>query len=245
MIANRFNPLGTQKKTPAMQYIREGLIAQWDGVENAGFGKHSDSPKTWKDLTGNHVATPSGSPVFKEDCVYFDGDTSKLADVGDPQTSNAKLTFNSPLIKDATNANEITVEVVFKPIRQTYSSINGGYIGFCNNVRTAWFWSSYNYAVSAYSYKTDDNLSVNLKWDDYNNKKMSVVLRKGDFILNGATIANLDGGGVVTDDTCHIGYIQGYQHGRAEIYAIRVYNRILTDAEIAHNYAVDKERFGL
>ncbi|MBR2714198.1 MAG: hypothetical protein IKB76_05435, partial [Kiritimatiellae bacterium] len=29
------------------------------------------------------------------------------------------------------------------------------------------------------------------------------------------------------------------------VFAIRCYNRILTDAEIAHNYAIDKARFNL
>ena len=38
---------------PASNYIQDGLIAMYDGIENAGAGQHSDSAITWKDLSGN------------------------------------------------------------------------------------------------------------------------------------------------------------------------------------------------
>lgn len=57
MIANRFNPLGVKKMTPAMRYSQDGLIAHWDALENIGYGKHDANATVWKDLAGNTNAT--------------------------------------------------------------------------------------------------------------------------------------------------------------------------------------------
>ncbi|MBQ6338440.1 MAG: hypothetical protein IJI36_04770 [Kiritimatiellae bacterium] len=35
------------------QYATDGLVAWFDGYENAGFGQHSTTANTWKDLSGN------------------------------------------------------------------------------------------------------------------------------------------------------------------------------------------------
>ena len=37
----------------ATDYVQDGLIAMWDGIENAGFGIHDSEAAIWKDLTEN------------------------------------------------------------------------------------------------------------------------------------------------------------------------------------------------
>ena len=37
----------------ASDYVQDGLVAMWDGIENAGWGVHDPNATTWKDLTGN------------------------------------------------------------------------------------------------------------------------------------------------------------------------------------------------
>ena len=32
---------------PASAYIQNGLVAQWDGIDNAGTGVHLDTPSVW------------------------------------------------------------------------------------------------------------------------------------------------------------------------------------------------------
>jgi hypothetical protein len=34
-------------------YVQSGLIAQWDGINNAGTGTHDPTATTWKDLKGS------------------------------------------------------------------------------------------------------------------------------------------------------------------------------------------------
>lgn len=38
-------------------YVQDGLIAQWDGIDNTGIGVHDPGAKVWKDLTGNYDLT--------------------------------------------------------------------------------------------------------------------------------------------------------------------------------------------
>ncbi|MBO7688218.1 MAG: hypothetical protein J6V72_17675, partial [Kiritimatiellae bacterium] len=34
-------------------YVQDGLITQWDGIDNAGTGAHNPNATVWKDLAGN------------------------------------------------------------------------------------------------------------------------------------------------------------------------------------------------
>ena len=38
----------------AKSYVQDGLVAMWDGIENAGWGTHNGSATTWTDLSGNN-----------------------------------------------------------------------------------------------------------------------------------------------------------------------------------------------
>ena len=44
-------------------YISDGLVAQWDGIENAGVGVHDNATQTWTDLTGNGWDAKNGMNV--------------------------------------------------------------------------------------------------------------------------------------------------------------------------------------
>ena len=37
----------------AASYAQDGLVGQWDGIENAGVGLHDATTNYWTDLTGN------------------------------------------------------------------------------------------------------------------------------------------------------------------------------------------------
>ena len=53
-------------------YVQRGLIAQWDGIDNAGTGVHNHNATVWKDLKGNLDMTltskgrwmPRGNALF-------------------------------------------------------------------------------------------------------------------------------------------------------------------------------------
>ena len=55
MIAARssINAPATKTEYTAKDYIQDGLVAMWDGIENAGPGKHDDKATVWVDISGN------------------------------------------------------------------------------------------------------------------------------------------------------------------------------------------------
>ena len=69
----------------ASNYVRDGLIAMWDGIENVGFGVHDESATSWKDLAGDRDATLIGG-AWDVDCLT--GKDKILA-----QCSNNPLNF--------------------------------------------------------------------------------------------------------------------------------------------------------
>ena len=45
--------IGTAQTYTAASYVQNGLVGQWDGIENAGAGLHDATAVYWTDLTGN------------------------------------------------------------------------------------------------------------------------------------------------------------------------------------------------
>ena len=52
----------------ARAYVQDGLIAQWDAIENAGYGQHDGAPTVWKDLSrsGYDIALPASGVVVSD-----------------------------------------------------------------------------------------------------------------------------------------------------------------------------------
>ena len=46
---------------PSTAYVRDGLVAQWDGIDNAGVGQHVTSLTEWVDLVGTNKIIFSGA----------------------------------------------------------------------------------------------------------------------------------------------------------------------------------------
>lgn len=43
----------TAAAIPASEYVQDGLVGLWDGIENSGDRSHDDQATVWKDLSGN------------------------------------------------------------------------------------------------------------------------------------------------------------------------------------------------
>ena len=62
----------------AKDYVQDGLIAMWDGIENAGWGVHDPNATVWRDLLGDNDITFEHGPAWDGDCAIFDGYTKGL-----------------------------------------------------------------------------------------------------------------------------------------------------------------------
>ena len=223
----------------AKDYVQDGLVAMWDGIENAGWGVHDAEATTWKDLIGNgDMSLTYGSMTFSESaCVV----------------TNGLLRTTLGQIATALNGKEITVEAVYVATGRGYPIIapnsspalniwnNGGNsmlfnifgsnigdLGWMVTVRDSSTppLSHLVYAVSESDGNCRGYLDGALKKTD----TLPATLTTGYSTAQDFGIGNSSSSGMSFD---------------GQMSAMRIYSRALTAAEIANNYAVDKERFNL
>ena len=61
----------------AKDYVQDGLIAMWDGIENAGWGSHDSDITIWKDLIGG-----IGDATIDRNLITFMTDHVYISQVG-------------------------------------------------------------------------------------------------------------------------------------------------------------------
>lgn len=220
-------------------YVQNGLVAQWDGIDNAGAGEaHNASATKWVDLKGGYEFAITGVTVGEKH-LYFSGATSSY---GCLTGDNAYLAFH---------AGEKTVEIccAFEGTASSQVVLHGPagtgvaygkYVG-----------SSINYvlihnAVKSWCFAYPGITTTNTVAMPY--KASNAIL--GTFYCNAMTKRE------VTDKTAYWGAFEsadanawiGKQASNAnpfkgKIFAIRVYNRYLSGEELEQNLAVDRKRF--
>ncbi len=93
---------GEVVKDSSNEYIKNGLMVAYDGINNTGNG-HNDTATVWKDLSGNgNDGTLKGEPTWQNDCLKFNG-TDSWVDIGKMNYENVTLeavVMNSNEIKD-------------------------------------------------------------------------------------------------------------------------------------------------
>ena len=220
---------GSQETAWVNPYVTDGLVAMWDGEWNVGGGVHDANATTWKDLIGNRDATLSGSYSWGSN--YWDAQS--VSGRGLARWDGTNLPSNQ------------TWEIVIHP---SASSGYGRIVAEGMNVPSPIIRTEAN-LVYMYGYGMDAGHSV----IGLNNRDIhlhTIVHPSG-----GMMDYHIDGNSTWTHSTSSdsLGSAYGYFANRsdynrgidAEYYCVRLYSRVLTAAEIAANYAIDKERFGL
>lgn len=201
----------------AKDYIQDGLVAMWDGIENAGWGVHDENATTWKDLTGNeHTATLTDKGHFETN--YLD----KVVDGAGAVAEMFSWSF---------------VEIVFSATTGTRNSL----ILFANSGTTGkiiwaagYLGQTYGKAfpiasLSSTMYYATEIGSVNNSY--YNGLE---VENTGSVQAWGGRSKIYIGG---RDDNAN--------SDPGKYYSLRFYNRVLSPEEIAYNYSIDNKRFNL
>ena len=226
----------------AKSYVQDGLVAMWDGVENAGWGTHSNSTTTWVDLTGNgYDATQLLATGWHwgKDCY-----------VGDLQNGHAfqvPLSFSSALHE---LVNSHTIEYVFRPFAKSrmvpfgqYGG-NGGMDAECDgSIAVRWY------------YNNAPNIAYVAAWNWFDIDKcrrltasaVSSSSNIAPFVCSNsrATAAAAQSISINAD----VNFRLGGEPARTnmsilgELCNVRVYNRPLAVAEMEQNNIVDNKRF--
>jgi hypothetical protein len=211
-------------------YLADGLILHLDGINNTGTG-HSSALTVWKDLTTNEYDTQLFDATIGEHSIIFDGIHSYgIIDTG--------LNIPSPS----------TIEIVLKTPRR-----NSIYFQDKTNTHSLGYWGTVSGFPTTKSTQPTFPVEANSPLD---NGEIFTLTRNytsdTNVELKLNTVAMTQSGA----DNNWIGQSAGTNYlGRrgagsnptypfsGEIYAVRIYDHILTDAEIASNYAVDQVRF--
>ena len=207
----------------ARDYVQDGLIAMWDGIENAGWGVHDPNATTWTELIGGKTVKLSSGIEFGDDCARTTSDFSGSRWASTTDTACQHMTADFK-----TSSTEIQFVILKMTVRSCIGASGTSFgIGLRqsipeNNIVGNRFSISTNYATA--SSPTADSAYVN----GVENTNRSAV-----------NYSNPTSGGTAIGG----GYNSMPFFG--EIFNIRIYSRALTAEEIAANYAIDKARFNL
>ena len=207
-------------------YIQDGLIAMYDGIENAGAGKHSNSANTWKDLSGHgwDLTLAGGGSSWQDDHFNF---------VALSSTNGKRFTI------DATDMdNVLTLEFCLQTTGSTQlihfrndfdffiDGRNGGYAYTgINTVKEA---KAFPFGKVSGSIDIGNNIM-------YRNNELCAAQSQG----RQSCSANQE---LILGCLLYNGY---RVYTSFKLHTIRLYNRLLTADERTHNYELDVQRFGL
>ena len=210
----------------------DAMISQWDGSDNAGTGVHDTSAVVWRDIRGAYNLTLTANGGWTE-------------------VGNGLVVSGASAYRNSAAPAYRTFEVAYRDTDKTsfgrflFNSGNSGrQIAVFNGVGTmAWF---SGLVGSHQTVKWDFNANaVRTMAATYTNASATAEFAYGD----GARRSD----GAVSDSwsSCESKIIVGdnktggNRPWGGEVYAIRLYNRELSDAEIAFNSALDKKRVAL
>ena len=223
----------------ASLYVQDGLIACWDGIENAGKGVHDPAATVWKDLVGGYEFALNNT-IVGDDCMTFTGEKSGgyITTYGVLSAADTVSTFVA--------ARTGTVEIVYRAISTAATQVflqappTSG-IAFGIYQTSSFLNFSYNSTNNKQGFAFTSGTDVNL-----------VSMRYSDSgpvsaIGNGNTLSRQNSGywGSPNASATYIGSRANRQSDpfNGAIYCIRLYSRQLTDEEIAANQEVDRKRF--
>lgn len=229
-------------------YITDGLILHYDGIQNTRDG-YNPNTTLWEDLSGNNndgnFINSNNTITYKENGYEFTNNSDYI------ETTNTLNLSTDP---------DVTIEIVYK------------WYGFQDGQTLAGLFTTSNFqAINGYSligwFRSDGitlstvNVRVTASAADINKiNSSSFVKKSGTFNTNNVIIYNnaeeesfVSSANAATmnfqDATLQIG--RGWKFGTQNrtlngiIYSVRVYDRVLTEEEIKHNYEIDKVRFNL
>jgi hypothetical protein len=223
-------------------YVKSGLVLWYDGIYNGGIGVHNDNSSltkgVWKDLSslGNDGTLQSFDYNSSNGWI-----TNGLKFNGRPNLVNFNL--NIP--------NTHTVEFIVMPrgggyngvfsvasnLTKTYSTPGGSYTDFLF-YNTAIGGGS-NYLVTGLNYTKQSLFTMTFDGTTSTRTMYHNSVSKSIYYA---------GGGASGDFSQYTGFLLGnggWGTLSGEIYAVRVYNRVLTPSEITQNYEIDKVRYGI
>lgn len=216
-------------KSAADWYITDQLTAMWDGEYNTGTA-HNGSATNWTDMIGGYVLNGT-NVTWGDKYAIFGGSTF--------------FTTTNSSIRSILNTGK-SVEIVYKT-----NDISAYQMMFCAN---GWYVCAIQ--VSGVGLKGFNPGGANVPQNFYSNSAIqdtNIHTFSVDYTTWGLKIDNVtqytstkNGNGVDTGSyfigkRTYNGSNGGWCNGK--MYSLRIYNKVLTTDEVAHNYTIDTQRF--
>lgn len=232
---------------PASAYVQSGLVAMWDGIENAGVGVHDNSATTWKDLSGNNRDWVLESGASWADNAFVTLPTKGLAATFTPAITYSNI-ITQEIVLEVLDFDGTTRTDFFKfgtTINQTVSGSQRYYImrGLAYSLGTSYYgWlpkHSSCLSVADTTPPLDTPQSIVTVYGTGSNTSTNPQ----KFLINNVAKTGWQSVGWSSNAAPFISNDNRGFYGK--VYAIRLYNRALTTDELTQNYNLDKERFGI
>ena len=245
------------------EYVQDGLIAWYDASNNSN-GSQDPMADYWKDLTGNlnHIdlrtAVSNNQITWTDNALMINGDTGCYLALPDG-------------VKNALQGDAYTIEIVTGELNYTateYITL----LSSSNDELSVFIRCSGEYAEGQpnqfkLEYKNQDaNGDSNRPymydaWNQFNGKTLAVTADLGAFdgtrdmeanpaqdgnvlmFSDGTQIAKGESEHNMTLDYVYLGHTNSVRRWGGEIYALRIYDRALTEEEIQDNAAADQVNY--
>lgn len=216
----------------ARDYVQDGLIAMWDGIENVGWGLHDEHSLDWYDLIGGRILQTSEN-TFDAIGLNFSG-SGGIVPSPDIRLFGSDATdghLEVVLTKTGDSAADIPIAGAWNSGLFVMSDYSGRqkYLQFANN----------NYGrVPVDSVKDVHSMSCAYNGTSYPPHMYANAIE----VFKDGSANGWSNSGVLRVGS---GATKSYYPFHGSIHSIRVYSRELTPAEVAANYAIDQRRFSL
>ena len=240
----------------AFSYIQKGLVACYDGVENAGAGVHDANATTWVDLTGNGNDGTVGSGITWVANGWVNTSEAPVIKPISVGPGLAAATGSETFTMEFTGKRESTLRSTLFGQYANKPSVNFEYTAngngaTANSLRLHFYVSLAEsntlnqYTTQATTFRNGDSATLAFTaapterglWKDGVRGTFTDNTRSADRILYRNTTCD----SVIGGDSAREGNSQFPFIGTCN--AFRLYNRVLTTEELAVNTAVDAVRF--
>lgn len=207
----------------ASSYVQDGLIGQYDGIENAGVGVHG-SPEQWKDLIGSNDLLLENI-IWGDDGAIYNG-------------SNSVAYLSSLPFSNSFQSVEICATMTGSNNWMTFQ-FSGSYMGYNGSGRLI----VETKGTGANDYQGTPFVPSALHTASaLHNRKLSV-----DGVIQSTTKSAING---VSQNNKYKTLFGARYYNRismvltGKIHSIRIYDKELSQDELTKNYNIDKKRFG-
>ena len=254
---------GLPDNPTAIDYIHDGLVAMWDGIENIEYGYHDDNPTEWVSLINAQDSFKFSSieqsnlvaPVYhvEDDHLHIDKLALWRSKTKPYSYKSSYGTLEVVMSFWGTNESyQFSRIMIVKPHAATAPGVNLQWVDIDGNGR--WVMSPfYSQAKQAIDITNiiGKKCTVSLQAKNATSSHVSNYINSEEAILT-TFDSNVRGweygyigeqgviGGWKGGSVLETGYIVN-----TDLYCIRYYNRDLTPKEIRYNYLIDQMRFGL